>query len=369
MRPVLRILRHAAYAEWRYLCHTPLFVALAVTQAVTLIVLVSLFGITGAMAPTALVNHDGGPYAAQFIRNLRAAHHSFALRSDLDHLRAEAALAHGQLVAIITIPSGFSYAMTHHGGAQIIRVDVDNIDTDMTEDIQRALPSAITAFGRDIHAADIRVQVREHDLLPRDTGYIPYLVVSALVLAALVIAGILAGTMVAREFEAGTAVLLRLSPAPVLLPLLGRLLATMGVSALALGVAAGVVVIGYHLTPLYPLQLAAVLVACLVIFSLLGAALGAVVRRTLPVTSLIFGLALPLYLVSGAYEPQRFDGPLVWAVAHLSPMYYAVGIAEHAVHGFMVTPESLPLNYLALCAWAALALLVAWRATRGMVPS
>ena len=279
---------------------------------------------------------------------------------------AKEALEHGQLVAIITIPSGFSYGIAHRE-TQILKVDVDNIDTDMTEDIQRALPSAIATFGRDIHTPDIRVQAREHDLLPHDTGFIPYLVVSALVLATLVIAGILAAMVVAREFESGTAVLLWLSPTPFLLPLLGRVLATMFVSTLAIGIAAGVVVFGYRVQPLYPLRLAGVLLVCIVIFSCLGVALGAMIRRTLPVTSLIFGLALPMYLISGAYEPQRFDGNLIWGIAHLSPMYYAVGIAEQAVHGYLVTPESVMLNYLILGGWALLALFFAWHATRRMV--
>ena len=173
--------------------------------------------------------------------------------------------------------------------------------------------------------------------------------------------------VVAREFESGTATLLWLSPIPFLIPLLGRVLATMVISTLAIGMATGVVVFGYGVTPRYPLQLASVLLVCIVIFSCLGVALGAMIRRTLPVTSLIFGLALPLYLISGSYEPERFDGNLIWGIAHLSPMYYAVGIAEHAVHGFQVTPESVTVNYLILFGWALLALFCAWYATRRMV--
>jgi ABC-2 type transport system permease protein len=367
MRHVLRVLWQAARAEWRFLRHSPLFVALAVTQAVTLILLVSLFGISGAMAPTALINNDGGPYADLFIQKLDAAHHSFALRK-MDRKSAWKALRQGHIVAIITIPAGFSYAIENRRGSQVVHVDIDNINTDMTEDIKRALPSAIGAFGRAIKAPDIRVVTAEHDLLPYDTGFIPYLAVSALVLAALVIAGILSGTVVAREFETGTVRLLALAPISVLVPLIGRVLATMVVSILSVGVSAVVVVYCFGITPLYPWHLVAVLLFSIVIFSCLGVALGAAVRRTLPVTTLVFGLALPMYLVSSSYEPQRFDGPLVWAVAHLSPMYYAVGIAEHAVHGLIVNPESIPFSYVILIGWAAAAMYLAWRSTQRMVP-
>ena len=63
--------------------------ALVVLEAITFLVLVSLFGLTGSRAPTALVDLDGGPLAQSFIRHLDAAHHSFALRPM--SLRARAA--------------------------------------------------------------------------------------------------------------------------------------------------------------------------------------------------------------------------------------------------------------------------------------
>jgi len=39
------------------------FVALTALAAVSFLVMVSLFGLTGSRAPVALINHDGGPYA------------------------------------------------------------------------------------------------------------------------------------------------------------------------------------------------------------------------------------------------------------------------------------------------------------------
>jgi hypothetical protein len=73
----------------------------------------------------------------------------------------------------------------------------------------------------------------------------------------------------------------------------------------------------------------------------------------------VFGLSLPLYLDSGALEPERFDGNTIWTLAHFSPVYYAVGVLEDAVHGLQVTPESTQVDALAMAMWALAAVLLA----------
>jgi hypothetical protein len=40
-------------------------------------------------------------------------------------------------------------------------------------------------------------------------------------------------------------------------------------------------------------------------------------------------------------------------------VYYAVGVIQHAFHGLQVTPESIPVDFLALSAWAIAMLLLA----------
>jgi hypothetical protein len=94
------------------------------------------------------------------------------------------------------------------------------------------------------------------------------------------------------------------------------------------------------------------LAACVAIFTCFGAWLGALLRRTLAAVPLLFGLVLFLYVDSGALEPTRFDGEPIWRLAHLSPMYYAVGVLEWAYHGIHVTPEPIYVDLLALLAFA-----------------
>jgi ABC-2 type transport system permease protein len=328
-----------------------------VVQAVTFLFLVSLFGLTGSRAPTAIIAEDRGPYGKAFIAQLAAAHHSLDLRF-MKQAEAEAALQRGDVVAILTIPADFSDAIAA-GKDVSIPITIDNVNADMTADVERALPSAIVAFSKQVRTPGIRIQVAESDLVDHDTGFIPYLVVSGLGLDAFVIACLLSAMAVAREFEAGTIKLLAVAPVHPLFSILGRVMASDLVATLAMILPVGLTILGYHILPLHPLAMISVLLLSVAIFSCIGVALGAVLKRTLPVASFVFGLALPLYLCSGSLEPQRFDGVWIWVIAHISPVYYAVGILEWAFHGLQVTPEPMWFNFMALAGWAALMLLSA----------
>jgi ABC-type transport system involved in multi-copper enzyme maturation permease subunit len=186
------------------------------------------------------------------------------------------------------------------------------------------------------------------------------MIASALVLDALIIAGTLSALSVAEEFESKTARLLAISPIHPLIPMMGRVVVTALVSAGALAITVIVALVSYGISPVQPLEMVLTLLFCVAIFSCLGAALGAVMKRTLPVALFVLGSALPLFLFSGSYEPQRFDGNLIWVAAHFSPGYYAVGLMENAVFNLKVTPEPLGLLALALVGWGIGALALAW---------
>ncbi|MGH2718655.1 MAG: ABC-2 transporter permease [Actinomycetota bacterium] len=353
----LRAARASFRLELGQLVASRALIALTVLEAITFLVLVSLFGLTGSKAPTALINDDHGPLATAFVADLAHAHQSFALKT-MSRAQANQALARGDLVAIITIPAGFSQAVTA-GQTVAVPVEVDNVDADMTDDIERALPSAIEAFGIGQHFPGIRVATTERDLIGHDTGFIPYLVVSALALDALVVAGVLGGVAITREWEAGTIDQLRLAPVGPGFLLAGKLAAAGAVAAVAVGVAAAIVLPSYGIHPANLIATAGALAACVVIFTALGAAIGSFIRRTLPIAPLFFGLAMPLYIDSGALEPQRFDGRVLWALSHVTPVYSAVGVLESAVHGLRVTPESPVQDLVVLALRAVASLLVA----------
>jgi ABC-type transport system involved in cytochrome c biogenesis permease component len=352
-----RALVASAALELRQLARSRALVAFTMLEALTFLILVSLFGLTGSRAPTALINEDHGPLAASFITYLERAHHSFQLR-DMSASDARHQLATGQLVAAITIPVGFGADVTA-GRTVVLPVDVDNVDVDLTDDIERAVPSALAAFGRANGFTGIRVAAQERDLIAHDTGFIPYLVVSALALDAMVVAGVLGAVAMTREFEARTFTQWHLAPVRPAWLLAGKLAAPAAVSTAAISVAAAVVFAGYGITPVHAVATFAALALCVAIFTCVGAATGALLRRSLPVAALFFGLALPLYIDSGALEPERFDGNVVWAIAHASPVYFAVGALEDAVHGLRVTPEPPLADVAVLLLWAVVSVLVA----------
>jgi len=346
-----RVFRASAALELAHLNRNRAFVALTALAAVSFLMMVSLFGLTGAYAPVALINGDGGPYAQRMIEALRSAHHSFALKY-MNREEAEAALRSGRLVGIVTIPAGFS-ADIERGATVAIDIQIDNVNVDFTNDVQRALPAAIVGFGRRHNFPGLRVHMEEHDVLPHDTGYISYLVVSALALDAMLIAGILGALATAREWERKTLKMLRVSPAPAGAVLAGKLIVAGAVAAAALLVTVLTIVLIYGVVPVAPWATLFALCACVAIFTCFGAWLGAVLKRTLAAVPLLFGLIMPLYVDSGALEPTRLDGEAIWRIAHLSPIYYAVGVLEWAYHGIRVTPEPVYLDLIALLAIAA----------------
>jgi ABC-2 type transport system permease protein len=362
---MLAAFRGGFRAEVQQLRGSRLLVGLTLVQAVTFLVLVSIFGLTGSHVPTAVVDNDGGQLAHRWVKLMAVAHHTYGLQY-MDAKHAEQALRRGDVAAILTVPAGFSQSIAAH---RMIRIpfQVDNVNADLTDDVERGIPSVAVNFALQNRLPGIRVAPAETDLVRHEADFVPYLVVSALALDAFVVAGILAATSVAREFEARTLTHLKLSPIDPLVPLAGRLVATGAASAAAVGATTLVVVAGYGVRPAHVVETAAALLLCVVIFSCIGVGLGVLIRRTLPLSALIFGLALPLYIDSGSLEPARFDGNLIWGIAHTSPVYYAVGILQHAFHGLRVTPETIATDFAALVGWALLAAGAAWLGLRRAV--
>ncbi len=339
MSAALRCVAAAARIQLRSFVRAPVTTLLALALPLNLLLLMSLFALTGYNAPTGLVMGEDTPRARAFVQALRDAHHSFDLRpmgraAALDQLRR------GRLVAVIEIPAGFDSTIAARRPATV-PLTVDNVNLDMTDDVRRAVPAAAAIFAERMGLRGVRIKPRLIDLLARETGYVEYLGASAVALAAVIAGAVLGGTVIAREWEVGAARMLLVSTCGAGPALVGRLLAAAAMGTLASAVTALVVAFGYGVRVVHPFEVAAGVVLTVTASTALGGLLGAALRRTLPITPLVLGVTLPFYLDSGALEPQRFDGEVLFRLAHLSPAYFGVGIMEHGYHGLVVTPEPI----------------------------
>jgi ABC-2 type transport system permease protein len=342
--------RQAARGQMTSFVRAPVTTIFALVLPLNLLLLMSLFALTGYNAPTALVMGEDTPRAQAFVQALRDAHNSFELRP-MDRDTALDLVRRGRLVAVIEIPKGFDAAIAD-GRMGSVQLTVDNVNLDMAEDVRRAIPAAAAIFAERLELPGVKVTPRLINLLPKDTGYVEYLGVSAVALAAVIAGGVLGGTVVAREWETGAARMLLVAPTGAGPVLIGRLAAAAGMGVLASAATALVVIFGYGVPATHPLEVIAGIVFTVIASTSLGGLLGVLLRRTLPITPLVLGTQLPFYLDSGALEPQRFDGEVLFWLAHLSPAYFGVGVMEHGYNSLVVTPEPvwLLLAVLALIA-------------------
>jgi ABC-type Na+ efflux pump permease subunit len=333
------------------------FVVLTVIAALTFLATMSLFGLTGSELPLAVVDLDRGAYADRLVGAIKGVRHAFAVEP-MDAEHAERALRTGRVIGSVTIPAGFG-ASVARGDTVPIVVRVDNLNVDLTSDLERALPNAVLAFGQGLGFAGLRAHLVEKDLVARETGFLPYVAVSALGLDAFIIAGVLGALAMAREWEGRTVKLLRLAPSGAGEVVVGKVLAASAVASLAMAATTLLVIVGYGVAPTGPLTSCLALALSVVSFACVGACLGAWLRRTLAIVPLVFGLAMPLYIDCGALEPTRFDGEWIWRLSHASPLYYATGLLEWTFHGLRVTPEPVWLDAVILGALAPVTALLA----------
>lgn len=330
------------------------------------LILMSLFAVSGGLAPTAVVMKETGPYAQQFYDAMAHAH-SFRLQQASTQ-EAKNLIHAGQIVAVVTIPANFDTRIRQNQPVQV-DVEVNNLNTDFTNDIRRAVPLSITTFYGKAFPHRVTITPSEHDFYAQDTDYIPYLTVSILV-AALMIGSLLqAGVPAAREWERATIQELLLSPASRLSIAVGKML-----GALVMGVVPALLVLALILAigvrPVHWGEVIGFTLLTMIIFIAWGTVLGTLLKQRQAFTLLAFGTSIPLAFLSGMFGPISFTGSLTSipnVLAQLFPVYYAIVLQQHAFHGFDLNTYGVGLNVVILCGYAAfliaLAALVLRRST------
>lgn len=345
----LRVIWACARKDFRVALTDRLFTILGLFVPANVLILMSLFVLAGGKAPTAVVMKDSGPYAQAFYQAMDQAH-SFSLRIT-STAEAERLIAAGQVVAVVTIPPDFDASLQQARPVQV-DVEINNLNTDFTNDIRRAIPLSITSFYANAFPDLVSITTRETDLYPHDTNYIPYLAVSILVIALMMGGMLQAGTASAREWENGTIKELLLSPAGRLAIMLGKMLGALLVGLGSIVIVLGVLILLLGVVPDHWLEVVGFTFLSLVIFNALGTLLGTLIKQRMPVIALTMGISLPLFFVSGAFGPISFTTPLLQGIAKIFPVYYQIVVLQHAFHSFSLNTYGVAGNVLILAGFA-----------------
>ncbi|HEY3993589.1 MAG TPA: ABC transporter permease [Ktedonobacteraceae bacterium] len=331
------------------------FTIISVFLPVNFLILMSLFVLAGSHAPTAVVMLDSGPYAHQFYDAMNNAH-SFSLRT-ASSSEASSLLAGGQIVAIVTIPAIFDARVSANQPVQV-NVQINNLNTDFTNDIRRAIPLSITSFYAKAYPNLVTVATHESDWYPQDTDYVPYLAVSIIVVSLMVGGMLQAGVSSAKEWENGTMKELLLSPASRWGVLVGKMLAAAVMNIIAVLLVLCVVIFIIGDKPVHWGEMIWVTLLTMLIFISAGTLLGTWLKRWQVVSALTFGLTIPLFFLSGAFGPISFGTQATQILAQIFPVYYAIVLQQHAFHGFDLNTYGVGLNALILIVYALVLLIL-----------
>ena len=224
------------------------FMITSIIIPINFLLLFLLFALTGGQAPIAIVTGGNGPYSQQFILAM-ANSHSFIIQ-ETSAVQALNLMRQGQIVAIVTIPSNFEEAIQKHQKIQL-PVVINNLDTDFTNDIRRAVPLAITSFYANAFPDQVVVKAQETDTYSHDTGYVQYLVVSLMVVSVMLGGLLQGGSNAAREYEKGTIKELMLAPVSIWAIQIGKVLGALILNSLAVAVIFVVIVFFIGVWPIH----------------------------------------------------------------------------------------------------------------------
>jgi ABC-type multidrug transport system permease subunit len=306
-------------------------VAITVLPALALLAVSALSAGAVGRSPVALVTLDHGTKGQQMAQVI---HQADLFRvSDATPAQAQALYQNLDVVAVLTIPANFTQSFESHAPVHI-EVQINNLNTDFTNDIRRAVPDAITQFyEQQGSVSPIQVALQEHNLRKQDIQLFQYSAMPLLVLL-LVVSGLVSSSLAAAgEWETRTIKELLLSPTSSGAIILGKVL-TGFMTTMALGVlvlAVGDVLGWVQPTGIYWLSVLLILGLVALFSAGLGVTLGALLQRLQPVSSAAIVISLYLFFLTGGTAVLAFDPSWLQKIATFVPLYYGRHALEMAI--------------------------------------
>src|SRR5215471_4065191 len=353
LRAFVRVVWTICQKDVRVWLRQPANVAITVLPALALLAVSALSAGAVGRSPVALVTLDHGMKGQQMAQII---HQADLFRvSDATPAQAQALYQNLDVVAIVTIPVNFTQAVDAHAPVHL-EVQINNLNSDFTNDLRRAVPAAITQFYQQQGGkSPIQVTLSEQNLRRQDIQLFQYSAMPLIILL-LVVSGLVSSSLAAAgEWETRTIKELLLSPASNAAIITGKVLTgfvttlTLGVLVLGVGSLLGWV----QPTGVYWLPVL-LIVALIALFSAgLGVALGALLQRIQSVGSVAIVIALYLFFLTGGTAVLAFDPAWLQTVATFVPLYYGRHALEMAI--FYQSFDQLSRDSLVLAGSALLA--------------
>jgi ABC-type transport system involved in multi-copper enzyme maturation permease subunit len=310
----------------------------ALTLPLNYLIMMSLFALAGGHDPAALVMADNGSYARTFASSMASAR-TFNI-TDTTATQAAGRMRAGNLVAAVTIPPAFDQDIRDHKTATV-RLAVNNLNQDLTDDAERGMRLALDEFYQSAAPGQVPVSVAFQDQYASDTGYIPFLAMSVVVISLLVAGLLAAGNAAAREYEERTMRGLLLAPVSLWHILAGRILGAFLISLPSVAIVMAVVTVIAGDRPEHPLIAAGTALLTLAASCAAGTALGTIARDRSTVAVITRALPVPLFFLTGVFAPLSYFPPAVQWIGGLLPVHYAVVLTQWGFRGLVT--GTLPL--------------------------
>ncbi len=314
--------------------------------------LLILFALAGSAAPTAVVMQDHGRYAQRFYDAMQSSS-SFRLQVAESEAEADAMLLHGEIVAVVTLPADFDQKVSRKLPVQV-GLFTNNLNTDFTDDVNRGLRLSVTIFSQRVFPGRVSIVTHLEEAYGHETGYIPYLSVSVVIIGLLVGGLLQAGNAMARDWETTTIKEVLLSPAPSFAIVVGKLL---GAGAVSLLSALCVLLFLTLVIGVWPLSWAGMFFTILLMSAVsvaAGTMIGTLLKQRQTVTLLTRGISVPLFFLSGVFNPITYSTMGMVLLARLFPVHYAIALIQNATLGFRTNTLSPLENVLVLCGFLLL---------------
>ncbi|MBU0494670.1 MAG: ABC transporter permease [Chloroflexi bacterium] len=237
-----------------------------------------------------------------------------------------------------------------------------NIDSNLVKNYRNRL----TGAALDVWEQDLGSHAVTVDLAPRFTEEPPftrYFAMGLLIVAAFLSSMLVGATLVAKDFEDGTILEARLSPASPALILLARLVRVMLTSLVAVGLAGLVAGLYMGIWPLDAGYLAGLLALYTVITASFGLTVGLLVHKMLPAFLIGLVSVVLLWLVGGGFALPAILGEAFQFLSRFAPTTYMIQLLFPVYYpGAASTPAAL-LIVAGYAVGAFLLLVVAYRMT------